>query len=105
MTPREAGERAFYADEGNTLSGLKAAFDAYEAANWQPIETAPAGRCLMWVADSGERGKGQAVFGTVFIWPDSRSYRPDGNLGDWDVTHWMPIPAPPTISKATQGRD
>lgn len=34
MTPREAGIQAFYADEGtsNTLQGLNAAFDAYEAA-------------------------------------------------------------------------
>lgn len=33
MTPREAGIQAFYADEGttNTLQGLNAAFDAYEA--------------------------------------------------------------------------
>jgi len=32
--PREAGIQAFYADEGtsNTLQGLNAAFDAYEAA-------------------------------------------------------------------------
>lgn len=35
MTPREAGIQAFYADEGttNTLQGLNAAFDAYEAAS------------------------------------------------------------------------
>jgi len=34
MTPREAGIQAFYADEStsNTLQGLNAAFDAYEAA-------------------------------------------------------------------------
>ena len=34
MPPREAGIQAFYADEGtsNTLQGLNAAFDAYEAA-------------------------------------------------------------------------
>ena len=33
MTPREAGIQAFYADEStsNTLQGLNAAFDAYEA--------------------------------------------------------------------------
>lgn len=32
VAPREAGEAAFYADEGNIPSCLKAAFDAYEAA-------------------------------------------------------------------------
>lgn len=32
MTPREAGEAAFYECEGNNEACLKAAFDAYEAA-------------------------------------------------------------------------
>lgn len=33
MTPREAGEAAFYECEGNNAAALKAAFDAYEAAS------------------------------------------------------------------------
>ena len=39
MTPREAGIQAFYADEStsNTLQGLNAAFDAYEAAAFGAI--------------------------------------------------------------------
>ena len=47
MTPREAGIQAFYADEGttNTLQGLNAAFDAYEAAAREPVT----GRCTMGI--------------------------------------------------------
>ncbi|MCA0276300.1 MAG: hypothetical protein LCH86_09865 [Proteobacteria bacterium] len=37
MTPREAGEAAFYECEGNNAACLKAAFDAYEAAAIAPL--------------------------------------------------------------------
>ena len=63
-----------------------------EQMTWRPIETAPEGRCLMWVADGGERGRGGISFGRVFIYEDSRAYRPDGHTGEWNVTHWMPVP-------------
>ncbi|TIP82553.1 MAG: DUF551 domain-containing protein, partial [Mesorhizobium sp.] len=31
----------------------------------------------------------------VYVWADARSYRPDGCHGDWNVTHWQPLPKPP----------
>ena len=66
MTPREAGIQAFYADEStsNTLQGLNAAFDAYEAVAGQPAiaelkwtQKAPPGRehepFVYWAAGLG----------------------------------------------------
>ena len=48
MTPREAGEAAFYECEGNNAACLKAAFDAYEAA--QLAQAAPVtGLCTMGI--------------------------------------------------------
>ena len=84
------------------INAARAAIDAAQGgavqkdAGWLPIKTAPAGRCLMWVADAGERRAGAVLFGTVYVYSDERSYRPDGCHGDWHVTHWMPIPHRPT---------
>lgn len=62
---------------------------------WIDIKHAPEGRCLMWVEGAGERRQGAAIFGTVYVYPDARSYRPDGYHGRWNVTHYQPIPKPP----------
>jgi hypothetical protein len=72
MTPREAGIQAFYADEStsNTLQGLNAAFDAYEAAD-QSRKVAEVARDHWWPdrlpQDFGERQLAAALiraFGT-----------------------------------------
>lgn len=61
MTPREAGIQAFYADEGtsNTLQGLNAAFDAYEAAGL--AEDSGLVRDLMLLMESYAAYAGDAV--------------------------------------------
>ena len=66
-----------------------------DANGWMPIETAPEGRCLMWVLGLGTKGEAASGFGYVWVYPDHRSYRPEGCHGDWTVTHWQPLPKPP----------
>jgi hypothetical protein len=62
---------------------------------WQPIETAPKDEStiLVWVKDDGIFGRGAVVFGRVF---PSGNVKADGHKGDWLVTHWMPLPPPPS---------
>ena len=72
-------------------------------STWQPIETAPAKaiddystRLLLWVADGGDRRNGIAAFGRVYRFPDgSLKAGAEGFNGDWNITHWMPLPEPP----------
>ena len=64
---------------------------------WQPIETAPRDgrRVLVWISDKSHTGPAFAK-----LW----FYSTDGRLGggaegyngDWNITHWMPLPAAPT---------
>ncbi|MBZ9807667.1 DUF551 domain-containing protein [Mesorhizobium sp. ESP-6-2] len=49
----------------------------------------------MWVPGAGFKGAGDALFGTVWVYPDERHYRPDNCHGHWNVTHWQPLPKPP----------
>lgn len=83
--------------------GVQFALKHLEATNgWLPIETAPEGRCIMWVADGKPMGEGGvAVNGTVYVYPDHRSYRPDGFHGKWNVTHWRPELSGPPIPHST----
>ena len=69
-------------------------------SEWQPIETAPVSeveddwiRVLVWVSDGGWDGKGTVAFG--YKLPKSGRMRADGYLGDFNITHWMPLPEPP----------
>lgn len=60
---------------------------AYEAAQWQPIETAPKDEFVLVVSE------GRVHTATLF--------EPIGWLEAdmaqlWDVTHWRPLPPPPT---------
>jgi hypothetical protein len=72
---------------------------------WQPIETAPATptdsddspqTVLLWVADGGHGSN--VAFGRVHISRNGkrmpRAYGYGGNH-EWQITHWMPLPAPP----------
>lgn len=67
---------------------------------WQPIETAPKDGALVLIAERG--GRVQVAKWMIEPW---------GTKGDWyvqltsggadtypttDVTHWMPLPSPPT---------
>ena len=73
-------------------------------AEWQPIETAPADysdgeppTLLVWVANGGLDHKGEVAFGRVYIGGRTGERRPQasGYLGDFPITHWMPLPEPP----------
>lgn len=71
---------------------------------WQPIETAPADmaereppRLLLWVANGGWDGQDDSAFGRVYIGEhtNERHASAEGYSGGWNITHWMPLPAPP----------
>lgn len=83
MTPREAGIQAFYADESttNTLQGLNAAFDAYEAAagvTEEMVEAADENRIdqlrLQAFKTNSEEDR-TAYFSAVSKWFQERHYR------------------------------
>jgi hypothetical protein len=68
---------------------------------WQPIETAPRDceRLLLWSPKAGPYGRGAVVFGRTYgLSSGSLEVRGEGMLGDWEFTHWMPLPAPPNTS-------
>lgn len=66
--------------------------------NWQPIESAPViqgwldgpPRCLVYSKEFGIQ------MGRAWRYPngDARG-QGDGFNGEWNVTHWMPLPEPP----------
>lgn len=109
VAPREAGEAAFYADEGNIPSCLKAAFDAYEAASgWQPIEAAPKDGTPILAYERGEVH--QAAWGDALLarMVNGRSVPVCGwmtrdSTAQKNPTHWRPLPTPPALSKAKEG--
>jgi hypothetical protein len=56
---------------------------------WQPIETAPTGKCIVYDAKKG-------VIPDAFVYAgDSRATYGYYNNTAYDVTHWMPLPPPP----------
>jgi hypothetical protein len=70
---------------------------------WRDIETAPKDceRLILWCPKAGIRGKGAVVFGRTYALSNGRvEVRGEGMLGDWEFTHWMPLPEPP---KAMRG--
>lgn len=66
--------------------------------NWQPIETAPKLSFYLdkWT-DALVYSKSFGVRqGAVCTMPDDTHWgRADGYSGDWDITHWMPLPEAP----------
>lgn len=72
-------------------------------SEWQPIETAPTNeRIVLWCSNEWRNfettkmePKGP-VFGQVYGYDDGhRSARGEGLTGDWDYSHWMPLPEAP----------
>ena len=62
---------------------------------WQPISTAPKDgrRVLVWIADTSFTG---CAFAHLWFYEDGDlGGGVDGFTGDWNVTHWMPLPEPP----------
>jgi len=76
------------------LSAQGAAPEPQTAQGWQPIATAP------------KDGRGILVHGGVArwhvgddcdgAWYSITGYKYPGRPIDWPVTHWMPLPVPPT---------
>ena len=73
-------------------------------SEWRPIETLPAVESdedpttvLLWVADGGNDGSGVMAFGCAYKGrrTNARKVRAFHYSGDWDITHWMPLPEPP----------
>lgn len=103
-----------------TADQLRAAVLADRASRWQPIETAPRdGIFLGWIRaerwsaiDGGGSGQPHDVSQVDFCWWRPVQGSPNG--GYWDnssgqvgdgqeVTHWQPLPAPPTQDGRTDG--
>jgi len=66
---------------------------------WQPISEAPVSndpflvdvhRCLLFVQGAG------ICMGRAWRYPDGHAVaQADSYLGDWEITHFMPLPPPP----------
>lgn len=68
------------------------------SAAWQPIKTAPKdGTKILGFGDGG------CIASTRYYAPSSRTqmWLNGVNDGPWEPTHWMPIPAPPTLGGAS----
>ena len=69
---------------------------------WQPIETAPAKEeypdlVLLWIVGAGDERKGCSAFGRVYQHSNNEKFAvASGYSGQWEITHWMPLPEPPT---------
>lgn len=68
---------------------------------WQPIETAPPGRVLLWIVARPESEWPKTNDNrTVGISPDFRPHARTGKRGDqgpfYMATHWQPLPSAPT---------
>ena len=93
------------------LDGRKAADRIYRAmlaaspapavvdAGWRPIEDHPLTwdgimseppRVLVWGPKCGVQ------MGVVHVYHDHRSARAEGFRGDWQITHWQPLPSAPS---------
>lgn len=59
---------------------------------WQPIETAPMGKAIAFDAK-----KGLIMDAYLLGAPDTRATYGYYNNTAYDVTHWMPLPAPPEV--------
>lgn len=74
--------------------------------NWQPIETAPKDgtEVDLWCVDRGDPGGRKArrpncAWGLMQNWigAEFKGWRGVGQQHrQWEPTHWMPIPAPPS---------
>lgn len=101
---REAAWKAFdecWKRNGQPSNCLGNALDAYDKAQWQPIETAPLKHmfgCDLWVPKRGRVVN--CTYSTAFDPP--QWCEPSGYEGGYQtcckvegVTHWMSLPQPP----------
>lgn len=75
-----------------------------DKTEWRTIETAPSTMSdqepvtvLLYVANGGMNQKGIIRFGHVHKSQVDGKCRAqaEGYFGDWEITHWMPLPEPP----------
>lgn len=68
-------------------------------SEWQPIETHPLTyngeyseppTVLLW-----SKKVGHVTTGVVHVYSDHRRAQATGFHGEWEFTHWMPLPEPP----------
>jgi hypothetical protein len=94
--PLDAELQAKYRDNA------RGALTAAAAVRWQPIESAPKDEPLIMFGASPAAGQvigfGRGVSGPHSIWFDGHGLRYDAR---WQkpssfISHWMPLPAPPT---------
>jgi hypothetical protein len=79
-------------------AALARASELESRGQWQPIETAPdyvdgieLERLLVYSTDFG------VTIGKVCKWQDGTiTKRVEGQCGEWNITHFMPLPQPPT---------
>lgn len=65
-------------------------------SDWQPIETAPWGHFLAWVPFGS--GDGDGAYNLLCKNEDGNWINDNGDdIAPYKPTHWMPLPAPPTI--------
>ena len=73
--------------------------------DWQPIETAPKDGTTVLISGPTRSGKKRFIHAAAWRLHDSGSAYvevwkcPVGIVFDDDVTHWMPLPPPPRLSK------
>lgn len=88
----------------------EAALQSRASQDWQPIETAPTSHGMYIVAyqSSFRRGSWDAPLETehrvtVLFWSGEWNYLgANGRTGfAYHVTHWMPLPSPPSIKETT----
>ena len=64
---------------------------------WQPISTAPKdeSRVLVWINHKNYKG---VAFAKLWFYADGSlggGAEGFGGHGNWNITHWMPLPPPP----------
>lgn len=75
------------------------------SSDWQTIETAPIADlvtdrpipCLVWSNEIGA-----VKLGRAWRYEDGEAVgQADGYNGEWNITHWMPLPEPPAAHPRT----
>jgi hypothetical protein len=74
-------------------------------SEWKPVSEIPpmdgdmddrgrecSGPLLVFVAD-----KGVIAFGECRMLRSGPKFKASGYMGDWNITHWMPLPPPPSV--------
>ena len=80
---------------GRNVQPLYAAPQAVPVPAWQPIDTAPKDgrRVLVWISEKHQTG---CAFAKLWFYSNGRlGGGAEGYSGDWNITHWMPLPAAP----------